>query len=143
LNWSKSFDARLSSWCELRHQVKSLPVVTALIAINQWWFAVPWRPYHLHWDDMLTWPDPWQLLSDNIYCDIARGLGIMYTISLLDRADLADAELVLTADQHNLVQVCDSKYILNWDRDCIVNINLQSTITKTLTLGQLESQYNL
>jgi hypothetical protein len=34
-----------------------------------------------------TWPDPWQLLSDDVYCEVARGLGILYTITLLDRAD--------------------------------------------------------
>lgn len=104
---------------------------------------VPWRPYHLHWDDFATWPDPWELLSDNIYCDVARGLGIMYTISLLDRADFADAELVLTDEGHNLVQVCQTKYILNWDQDTVVNINLTSSPKRKLTLGQLKTKYNL
>ena len=56
-----------------------------------------------------------------MYCDLARALGILYTISLLDRADLVDAELILTDEGDNLVQVVQGKYILNWKKDLIVN----------------------
>jgi len=96
----------------------------------------------LHWDDQETWPDPWELLSDNLYCDVARGLGILYTISLLDHADLTDAELVLTAEGHNLVLVNKRKYILNWDQDIIVNTNQEIEIKQQLTQSQVQNKYN-
>jgi len=119
--WPATFDARLRAWHDLRNQCESLDIESALTAINSWWFDAPWQPYYLHWDDQPVWPDPWQLLSDNVYCDLAKALGILYTISLLDRADMADAELVLTEDGSNLVQVAKEKYILNWNKDSIVN----------------------
>lgn len=119
--WPKIFSDRLTAWAELRNQCQSLDLESALTAINVWWFNTPWQPYYLHWDDQPNWPDPWQLLSDNVYCDLAKALGILYTISLLDRADMADAELVLTEDGSNLVLVAKEKYILNWNRDSIVN----------------------
>jgi hypothetical protein len=121
LIWPDLFSDRLSSWNLLREQCQNLPARSALEHINAWWFRAPWQPYYLHWDDQITWPDPWQLLSDDIYCDLARGLGILYTITLLDRADLAPAELVLTQDNVNLVLVAKEKYILNWQADQIVN----------------------
>jgi hypothetical protein len=121
LIWPASFSARLDSWNLLRDQCQNLPAHNALENINRWWFRASWRPYYLHWDDQATWPDPWQLLSDDIYCELARGLGILYTITLLDRADLAPVELILTQDDVNLVQVAKEKYILNWDPDTIVN----------------------
>jgi len=121
LIWPNSFAARLESWNLLRDQCQNLPAQTALEDINAWWFRAPWRPYYLHWDDQVTWPDPWQLLSDDVYCELARGLGILYTITLLDRADLAPAELILTQDGFNLVQVAKEKYILNWVADTVVN----------------------
>jgi hypothetical protein len=105
----------------MRLAVQTLPLEQALETINQWWSQTPWRPYYLHWDDQPTWPDPWQLLSDDVYCDLARALGILYTISLLDRKDMAPAELVLTEDGDNLVLVAKEKYILNWNPDSIVN----------------------
>jgi hypothetical protein len=119
--WPTTFDNRLQAWVELRARCQLLDVESALTAINSWWFDAPWQPYYLHWDDQADWPDPWQLLSDNIYCDLARGLGIVYTITLLDRADMADVELVLAEDGTNLVLVAKEKYILNWNKDSIVN----------------------
>jgi len=113
---------------QLRQQAQNLPLESALTTINRWWFDSPWRPYYLHWDDQTAWPDPWQLLSDNIYCEVARGLGILYTITLLDRADMMPASLILTRSGSNLVQVSKEKYILNWEADCVVNTNQEETI---------------
>ena len=130
--WPVTFAARLESWNLLRDRCQNLPIESALDEINRWWFQAPWRPYYLHWDDQATWPDPWQLLSDDIYCDLARGLGIVYTISMLDRKDMADATLVLTEDDGNLVQVAKEKYILNWKPEDVVN---------TFTKVKIKRQY--
>ena len=119
--WPVTFDNRLQAWVELRSRCQTLDLESALTAVNQWWFDTPWQPYYLHWDDQADWPDPWQLLSDNVYCDLARALGIVYTISLLDRADMADTELILTDEGINLVLVAKEKYILNWNKESIVN----------------------
>jgi hypothetical protein len=127
--WSHTFPERLTAWADLKAQAASLPLETALEAINTWWFQTPWRPYHLHWDDQDTWPDPWQLLDDNIYCGLARGLGIMYTIAMIDREDIQHAELV-EADGDNLVLINQSKYILNWDASSIVNTSPQRTLSR-------------
>jgi hypothetical protein len=127
----------LESWNQLRDQCQTLPVQTALENINAWWFRAPWKPYYLHWDDQKTWPDPWQLLSDDIYCELARGLGILYTITLLDRADLAPVELILTQDDVNLVQVAKEKYILNWTADTVVNTIQATTIKRQYQQDQI------
>lgn len=119
--WPSTFSSRLESWNQLRDQTQNLSIESALQDINAWWFSSPWQPYYLHWDDQATWPDPWQLLSDNVFCEVARGLGILYTISLLERADMACASLVLTQDGHNLVLVAKEKYILNWEPNTVVN----------------------
>jgi len=121
--WPSGFEQRLAAWSRLREETRDLPLSDALNTINTWWFQTPWRAYHLHWDDRSDWPDPWQLLSDNIYCDLARGLGIMYTIAMLDRPDLQDSVL-FEANQGNLVQAGKEKYILNWDEAVGVNNNL-------------------
>ena len=139
--WANTFEQRLEAWALLRNQVAELDTKPALEHINLWWHNCPWKPYYLHWDDQPNWPDPWQLLSDNHYCDVARGLGILYTITLLDRADLTDATLVLTATGDNLVLVNKSKYILNWDKDTVVNTIQEATIKKQLTQHQVKQQY--
>ena len=119
--WPQTFSARLENWNLLRDRCQNLSIESALEEINTWWFGAPWRPYYLHWDDQSNWPDPWQLLNDNVYCDLARALGILYTISMLDRKDMAPTTLILTEAGDNLVQVAKEKYILNWNPDTIVN----------------------
>ena len=120
--WPSTFAQRLESWSQLRAQAALVDSESALHLINAWWFHAPWRAYHLHWDDQPTWPDPWQLLSDNMYCSLARGLGIMYTIAMLDHPEMQDSHLVDTGSD-NLVLVDKKKYILNWDAEQVLNIN--------------------
>jgi hypothetical protein len=136
--WPKDFADRLEAWTALRTQVQSMELEPALAMINVWWHQTPWKPYYLHWDDQPRWPDPWQLLSDDVYCPVARALGILYTISMLDRADMMDAELVLTESGDNLVQVAKTKYILNWRPDSIVNTFQEVKIRRQLKQQQIK-----
>lgn len=136
--WPKDFADRLAAWSALRDQVQSMACEQALEQINAWWHQTPWKPYYLHWDDQPRWPDPWQLLSDDVYCPVAKGLGILYTISMLDRADMADATLVLTQDGDNLVQVQETKYILNWSPDSVVNTFQEVKIVRQLKQHQIK-----
>ena len=134
------FEDRLRSWQQLRESCAIMPVDRCLDSINRWWFQLPWQPYYLHWDDINVWPDPWQLLSDNIYCDIARGLGIVYTITMLDRMDLQDSRLV-EEDQNNLVLIQSRKYILNYSPDDILNTYLESgKVRRELTQQQIKQK---
>ena len=138
--WPRTFAERLESWAQLRQQASTTDAETALSAINTWWFQTPWRAYHLHWDDQAVWPDPWQLLSDDLYCPLARGLGIMYTITMLNRPDLQDAVLA-EFDSDNLVLVAKKKYILNWDSTTVVNINpTVSHARHSVTQEQIQKQ---
>ena len=138
--WPLTFEQRLHAWGVLRETVQHAPLEQVLAEVNAWWFRAPWRAYHLHWDDQSKWPDPWELLSDNIYCDLARGLGILYTITLLDRADLQDSVLA-EADQGNLVLVQQGKYILNWDSQQVLNINPgQIKARHSITQEQIQQQ---
>jgi hypothetical protein len=137
LIWPDTFTTRLESWNLLRDRCQTLSVKSALEDINSWWFRAPWTPYYLHWDDTQTWPDPWQLLNDNIYCDVARGLGILYTITLLDRADMTPVSLILTQTDVNLVQATNEKYILNWDTGSVVNTTQETTIKRQYQMPRI------
>jgi hypothetical protein len=138
--WPLTFEQRLHAWGVLRESVQHASLDQAVAEINSWWFQPPWRAYHLHWDDRLLWPDPWQLLSDNIYCDLARGLGILYTIIMLDRLDLQNWVLAET-EQGNLVLDQDRKYILNWDSEQVLNINPgQINVRHSITQEQIKQQ---
>lgn len=120
--WPASVDQRLQQWVELRNRCEQLPISEALSTIGQWWSHTPWVPYYLHWDDQAVWPDPWQLLAENVYCDLARGLGIMYTLMFMTRPEFHDARLQ-EYHHENIVLVCGEKYILNSLQATLLNNN--------------------
>ena len=138
--WPRIFSERLRSWSDLRAQCMTGSTEDALNNINHWWFQTPWIPYHLHWDDRATWPDPWQLLDDNLYCPLARALGMLYTIAIVDRPDIQNAVLTEVGGD-NLVQIGRGKYILNWDPEQIVNINLSRLrVRNSVSQEQIKQQ---
>jgi hypothetical protein len=112
--WPNCYDDRLAQWYRLRQFEKSNSLDHVLHTIEQWWTQTPWQPYFLHWDDADFWPSPWELLADNVYCNLARALGIVYTVSMLENHTVSDL-ILAEIDSHNLVLVNQGKYILNWD----------------------------
>lgn len=136
--WPSKFEDRLDSWVSMRNSVRDSEIFSTLQTVNQWWAQSPWRPYYLHWNDYREWPGPWDLLSDNHFCDVARSLGIMYTLMLLDRRDISDIVIAET-NLGNLVLVNDGKYILNWSPDDVLNISsTKITITRSLDSGEFD-----
>jgi hypothetical protein len=138
--WAPTFERRLESWSQLREHAISADLDIAIKSIDLWWQKTPWQPYYLHWDDQPTWPDPWQLLSDNTYCSLARGLGILYTITIIDRPDLQDACLTEVGGD-NLVLIQQGKYILNWQSDSMLNTNLEAKTNRLLSQQHIRHQY--
>lgn len=135
--WLPHFEDRLQDWYDLRFHCTNQPLDACLADINRWWFAAPWRPYYLHWDDHPTWPGPWDLLADNVYCDLARAAGIVYTIMLLDRKDIGIIEISDT-DRGNLVLIDRGKYILNWEPGEVLNISSTNiVVNKSLDSSKL------
>jgi hypothetical protein len=139
--WPTTFERRLESWTQLRNRALSADLETALTDIDTWWKGSPWQPYYLHWDDRQTWPDPWQLLSDDTYCSLARALGILYTVTIIDRPDLQDACMAEIGND-NLVLAHGGKYILNWECAEELNTNPEARIRRQVTQLQLKQQYN-
>ena len=141
--WLSNYTLRLSSWVDLRNKASYEPALDALTRINEWWFDTNWTPYSLHWDDKDNWPDPWELLQNNKHCDLARGLGILYTITLIDRPDFKDAMLI-GLEESNLVLVQKEKYILNSDDTVQVNIHSKKKdkIVRKYTAEEAKTKIN-
>jgi hypothetical protein len=93
----------------------------------------------LHPDFLSEWPNPWELINDNMYCTYGRALGMIYTLLLLG---IKDIDLVLAKDDNSeevvLVTVNDAKYILNYWPDTVVNNSLdQFKIIKKFNITSL------
>lgn len=127
---------RIRSWREFRFSLNLLPLEQALAQNAEFWAKAPFSPYYLDIESSENWPDPWTLICDNVYCDIAKCLGIVYTILLTNHKDLIDVEVRIYHDlktgyEYNLAWFNQGKYILNMIDGEVLNIE---QFDKTLKL---------
>jgi hypothetical protein len=99
----------------------------ALAQTAELWATAPFVPYNLDSSNLTTWPDPWTLVSENIYCDIAKCLGIVYTVSLTEHRTNIEIEYrqytdTKTGYEYNLAWINQGKYILNMIDGEVLNI---------------------
>ncbi len=137
-----NYETRLKSWYDLRQQLQNTEDATKCLEIDKWWQSAPIVNHYLHPDFTNEWPGPWELLVENNYCTLARGLGMCYTLLLLG---VTDIDFVLakddTGDEVALVLVDRAKYILNYWPNMVLNINLQDfIITKRININELQNK---
>jgi hypothetical protein len=135
---------RLKSWRDFRNQLNHIPLHDALAQVAQFWARAPYTPWHLELNRIDTWPDPWTLIEENYYCDIAKCLGIIYTISLTHHKQHINLEFRNYQDdighEYNLAWVDQGKYVLNLIDNQVVNIE---QLNKTLKLKKQYSESEL
>jgi len=134
------FHSRLKAWRELRLSLIGQSTEQICKKTDEFWQQCPVAGYYLHPDDIEKWPDPWQLLNDNIYCDYSKALGMIYTLLLLG---VEDVEFVEATDYSNndvvLVLVDCAKYVMNYWPDTIVNTTLSDfKIKKNINIDSLK-----
>ena len=116
-----TFEERLLSWSSLREKAKFLPLEECLLQVNNWWQMLPITNHYLHVDDYRVWPNPWELLADNIFCDVAKALGIVYTLLLMEREDIMQCSIVATNNEC-LVKI-NNGIFLNYAPKTLLNTN--------------------
>jgi hypothetical protein len=124
--WKLSADGRLDHWKAFRSRISSYPFEQALVECHEFWQRAPFTPFYLDYRNKDDWPDPWQLIYENYYCDLAKALGIVYTLHLSMHGSNLDLGIHVCQDtssraQYNLVWINQGKYVLNFITDEIVN----------------------
>ena len=136
------FNIRLQAWYEFRNKIKNKSVSEKCIETDNFWQKCPIVNHYLHTDYVTDWPDPWVLLSENMYCNVAKALGICYTLLL---TGVNDIKMVQAIDNNNeeviLVLVDNAKYILNYWPNTVVNNCLQDfTIKQTVNIDHIKTK---
>jgi hypothetical protein len=74
---------RLTEWRRIRNQIEQ--DVDPFQTVLSVWSRAPLVNSYIDSDRPDEWPDPWHLILDNRYDDLALTLGIMYTLKLTQR----------------------------------------------------------
>ena len=124
--WKLDTAGRIAQWRDFRKSLDELPFDQALDAVAKFWQTAPFCPYNLDPEKPDSWPDPWTLIYENVYCDIAKCLGIVYTLLLSEHRTMLDVEVRVYQDpktrySYNLAWINQGKYILNMTDGEVVN----------------------
>lgn len=124
-----STNERLSRWKQFRASLNDLSLGDAIRQTNDLWHSCPFIPFYLDDEDPNSWPDPWQLIEENYYCELAKALGIIYTLHLSKHQHDLEPEIRIYYDSttkysYHLVYLCRGKYVLNMVEGEIVNKDL-------------------
>lgn len=140
--FQSSYDVRLKNWYQLRQSLEHTDLKTKCIEIDRWWQKTPLVNHYLHFDFIKDWPNPWELIHDNNYCNIARGLGMVYTLLMLGTTDVVFLE-ALDYNNENvvLISVENAKYLMNYWPDTVVNNCLHDfKIIKTIDISPIKTK---
>jgi hypothetical protein len=134
--WKLKSNDSITRWRDFRKSLDLLSLDQAIQSTNDFWRDCPYCPYYLDYAKPSEWPDPWQLISENYYCDIAKTLGIVYTIYFTHHGKRLDPEIRVyneptTNYMYNLAFLAQGKYVLNFKDNKIVN---NEQIEKSLVL---------
>lgn len=126
--WNLKPEERLQEWRLFRNNLTNLKLDQAIASVAHLWSYAPYVTHYLAADLVDDWPDPWSLVNDNYYCDLAKSLGMLYTLYLSghynNSIDNLELRIYRDLDQHDIVNtvwVNQGKYILNLKFDEIVN----------------------
>ena len=135
-------EQRILNWRQFRKSLDVWP--NDLDKVARTWASAPLVNY-LHQDHKEQWPCAWQMIADNLYCDIAVALGMFYTLyysSYPQKETLRMVGYKLRSEhkEFNLVICEGEKYVLNYDLGRVVNIpdvSQLGTITYNYTPREL------
>ena len=115
---------RLARWREFRDnlEISSTPFQD----VAELWARAPLVNPYLNPDSSDQWPDPWHLILDDRYDDLAICLGMLYTLKLTQRFMDANFEIhtsmLQTDREENYFLIVDNSVVLNWEYRRVVPI---------------------
>ena len=102
----KPYEKRLAVWHDFRHKLETAD--DPLQEVIEFYQSAPTVSINCDPWDRSTWPDPWQLLLENEYCEYCIILGMCYTLQLTDKFSQAKFEIHIGIDKQN----SDRAYLL-------------------------------
>ena len=126
--------SRLKCWKNFRYKIDQFPLEEALQETVDFWQSCPWTAFYLDINNPASWPNAWDLIIDNYYCDLAKVLGIVYTLNLSKHGQDLAIEVHVYKDDKTGYQYCiayldKGKYVLNLIDNQILN---KTDIAETL-----------
>ena len=116
---------RLADWKKFRDSLETSPTPFEDVAI--FWSRAPFVNLYLDPQNTSSWPDPWHLVMEGKYDDLAICLGMLYTIKLTQRFMSTQCEIHKSESDKNkdskFFLVVDNKHILNMEYKRVLSVD--------------------
>lgn len=114
-----SGNERLIEWRKIRNTINNIDDPYQFVL--EVWKQAPLVNQYLNPNEPNLWPDPWHLILDNRYDDLALALGIVYTLGLSERFMLDPIEIYMSISEENNFFVVINKKIIDIEYRIIRN----------------------
>lgn len=133
----KDYVSRIKLWRNFRLQLEQSdnPFHDTIM----FWNTVPTSTIAADPYDNNTWPNPWELLKENTYCEFTKILAIYYTLQLTERFSQSAFEIHIVLDKKESA----IKYLLFVDNQIIGYYNDKSIDANDLPTLECQMRYDV
>jgi hypothetical protein len=131
--FTKKYEDRLQEWRDFRVSLETAED-TIQSAVDQYAKAPTVSIQTDPWDRD-SWPNPWELILENQYCEFCKLLGICYSLQLTDKFSASGFEIHIEVDREK-----GRNYYLLYIDQQVVGYDEQSYVHRTDLPKTLKSQ---
>ena len=96
LTAEKVIQRQLDAWFKLRQNLETSE--DPFLDVSKFFLKLPRVKFYTDPYDSSTWPTPWELVSENEYCEFNLILGMCYTLQLTDRFKNVQPKIHIAVD---------------------------------------------
>lgn len=113
---------RLVEWKKFRDRLENSE--TPFQEVVDLWSTAPFVSKYLDPNNSKEWPDPWHLVLDGKFDDLAICLGMLYTLQLTQRFMQCKYEIHMSINP----EIKDSRFYLSVDQSFILNYTYKQVV---------------
>jgi len=125
---------RLTAWKQFRDNLETSN--TPFEDVASFWSSAPFVSPYLNPQNPTEWPDPWTLIVDGRFDELAIVVGMLYTIKLTQRFMNSQFEIHTSTRPEEkesiYMLVIDNKYVINYEYRTVSGINVLEKIQTRL-----------
>jgi hypothetical protein len=123
---------RIEKWKEFRDALETSE--TPFEDVVNLWSKAPFVNKYLNPYNYTSWPNPWELLVDGKFDELALVIGMTYTIKLTERFKNSNIKICLVPDTKDITYflIVDDRYVLNYEYRKILLIDQITNVNGTI-----------
>ena len=111
--FNKKYEERLAVWSDFRATLEKS--TTPFTDVLEFYSDALVAKFTLDPWNQSTWPAPWQLVEENLYCGFSIVLGMCFSLQLTDRFSGSNFEIHICTNKEK----AETHYLLFVDNTCI------------------------